>query len=214
MKCYCIETDEKFIYCVENAENKFIDNIEHAWFKKDCNKFIKEYPININDKEILKLNFSRIGESMFKNEGSWEKSLEIFSEKCLHNNIEWYIMGSIVEAMLGISVKPRDIDIVTHVRDFYKIKELFIEYLIEPFIDNRGTWVVQYFGRICIDGIMLDIIADEKLNNENYFYENIIWKKYNLKIVPIKKRYEVEIQRKRIERIEKIKEYMIKIGIE
>jgi hypothetical protein len=41
-----------------------------------------------------------------------------------------------------------------------------------------------------------------------------LWKNYNLKIEPIKKRYEIEIQRNRIERIEKIKEYLIKNNME
>ena len=214
MKCYCIETDDKFTYCVENVEDKYIENIEHAWFKKEGNIFIKEYPNNFNDKEIIKDNFTKIGESMFKNEGDWEKSLEIFAEKCFKNNIEWYITGSISEAVIGVKIIPHDIDIVTHVRDFYKTKELFMEYLIEPFVDNGGTWLVQYFGRICINGIMLDIVADKKMNSENYNYENILWKKYNLKIEPIKKRYGIEIQRNRIERIEKIKEYLVKNNIE
>jgi hypothetical protein len=56
---------------------------------------------------------------------------------------------------------------------------------------------------------MFDIAADKSRNCENNNYENILWKNYNLKIEPIKKRYEIEIQRNRIERIEKIKEYII-----
>jgi len=213
MKCYCIETDEKFIYCVENVEEKYIENIEHAWFKKEGNKYIKEYPNNFSDKEIIKNNFSNIGESMFKNEGDWGKSLEIFADKCLNNNIEWYIIGSVSEAVLGVNIVPHDIDIITHVRDFYKTKDLFLEYLIEPFVDNGGSWVVQYFGRICIDGIMIDIAADKKMNKENNNYEDVFWKKYDLKIEPITKRYEIEVQRIRIERMEKIKDYMVKNGI-
>ena len=35
MNCYCIESEEKFIYCVENVEKKYIENIEHAWFKME-----------------------------------------------------------------------------------------------------------------------------------------------------------------------------------
>jgi hypothetical protein len=33
MDCYCIETLDKFIFCVENADEQYVDNIEHAWFK-------------------------------------------------------------------------------------------------------------------------------------------------------------------------------------
>jgi hypothetical protein len=213
MECYCIEKDEKFIFCIENAEGKYIENIEHAWFKLDNDKYIKEYPNNFDDKKIIKNNFKRLGKEMFESKGDWKKSLLIFAKKCFENNIEWYITGSISEAIIGVEIIPHDIDIITHERDFYKIKELFINYLVEPFVDNKGTWVVQYFGRICIDGVMFDIAADKKMNSENYDYENITWENYKIKKEPLLKRYEIEKRRNREERIKKIEEYMEKNNI-
>jgi hypothetical protein len=130
MNCYCIETNDKFTYFVENVEAKYVENVEHAWFKKVDDKYIKEYPNNFEDKDLIKNNFQKIGESMFRNEGNWERSLEIFAKKCSTKNIEWYITGSICEAVLGVNIIPHDIDIVTHVNDFYKTKELFLEYLM------------------------------------------------------------------------------------
>jgi hypothetical protein len=208
MICYCVENIDKFIFCVENVEPEYIENLEHAWWKKEGDKYIKEYPNNFNDKERIKNNFQKYGEIMFQNKGNWEKSLELFAKKCSEENIEWYITGSISEALLGVNIMPHDIDIFVNVKDFYKTKDIFLDYLIEPFVDNGGSWVVQYFGRLCIEGLMVDIAADKSRNSENYIYENIIWKYYNLKIESIKKRYEIEVQRNRIERIEKIKEYM------
>jgi hypothetical protein len=207
MKCYCIEKNDKFIYSVENVEAEYIKNMEIAGFTKEGDKYIKEYPNNIQDKEIIKNNFQRIGESLFKNEGNWEKSLEIFAERCSKANIDWIMVGSISEAVYGINIVPHDIDIVVYTEDFYKIKSLFLDYLIDPFDNNGGTWIFQYFGRLCIDGILIEIAADSRdENKEFYIFENRMWKKYELKIKPIKKRYEIEVQRNRIERIEKIKE--------
>ena len=101
MKCYCVETEDKFTFIVENAEDDFIENIEHAWFKLDNGKYIKEYSNNIYDKDILKKNFQRLGKEMFQSKGDWKKSLKIMAEKCLEHNIEWYITGSISEAVFN-----------------------------------------------------------------------------------------------------------------
>ena len=214
MNCYCIETNDKFIYCVENVEEKYFQNIEHAWFKKDNNKFIKEYPNNINNKEIIKNNFMKYGESMFKSEGDWRQSLKIFAEKCKKESIKWYVFGSASEAIIGVDIIPFDLDIIIHVDDFYKVEKIFMEYMIEPFVDNKKTWVVQFFGRICIEGIMIDVAAEEKLNEENNEYDKIIWENYELKIYPLLKRYNIEKEGKnRIERIKKFEEYMIKNNV-
>jgi hypothetical protein len=210
MKCYCIESGDKFIFCVENVDEKYIENVEGAWFKKDGNKYIKEYPNAnaIKNKEIIKNNFKGLGESMFKSDGNWKNSLKIFAEKCMKENIKWYITGSTSEAIIGVEIIPHDIDIVVNVDDFYKIEEKFIEYLIEPFVDNKGTWVVQYFGRICIDGIMFDIVADK--NRFEYEWDDTIWERYKVKMEPLCKRYEIEKKRNREERIKRIEEYMEK----
>ena len=210
MNCYCVETEDKFTFIVENAEKKFIENIEHAWWKLDNDKYTKEYPNNFDDKEIIKNNFQRLGEEMFQSKGDWKKSLRLFAQKCLENNIEWYITGSVSEAIMGVEITPHDIDIITHERDFYKVKGLFLDYMVEPFVDNKGTWLVQYFGRLCINGVMFDIAADKKTNSENHGYGKILWEGYLLSIEQLKTRYEIEKQRNRTERINKIEEYMEK----
>jgi hypothetical protein len=211
MECYCIETLDKFIFYVENVEEKYVNNMEHAWFKKDGNKYTKEYTNPINNKEVIKNNFKRIGESMFKSEGDWKKSLKIFAKRCEKKNIKWYITGSISEAVIGVEIIPNDIDIFVGVNDFYKVEENFTEYLIEPFVDNKGTWVVQYFGRLCIEGIMFDIAADK--GRQNYEYDQTTWEKYTIRMEPLLKHYETEKSRNRKERIEKIEEYMIRNSI-
>jgi hypothetical protein len=208
MKCYCYENETEFIFCIENAEIEYEKNIEAAWFQKKENKYLKIYPRDIDDKEIIKYNFLNFGESMFKLDGNWEKTLYFFANKCLENNIKWYITGSVSEAIIGVKIKPHDIDIVIHTSDFYKVKNLFIDYLIEPFVDNHGNWVVRYFGRLCVDGVMIDVVADESRNNNNHIYETVNWKDFKINIEPLKQRYEIELQRKREKNIKAIEEYL------
>jgi hypothetical protein len=76
--------------------------------------------------------------------------------------------------------------------------------------DNKGNWLVRYFGKLCIGGASVDIAADDKLNIENSLehYEKISWKGYDVYITPLYKRYAVEKQRDRKDRIKAIEEYM------
>jgi len=208
MNCYCFENDKEFVFCVENAGAEYEKNIKDAWFEKVGDKYIKTYPNTIDDKERLKESFSRLGESMFKGAGDWGKALGIFAEKCDKENLDWYITGSVSEAVAGVKIEPHDIDIVSHVKDFFRIKEVFYDYLIEPFVDNQDSWVVRYFGRLCIGGVMIDVVADESRNEENHQYRSVEWKGYTLKVEPIQERYKIELQRDRKDRIKAIEEYL------
>lgn len=209
MKCYCIETEEEFIFYIENTNVEYEKRILDAWYQKIGNgKYAKKYPNTICDKVRLKDNFSRLGESMFSEIGDWEKALNTFVEKCNDENIVWYITGSVSEAVIGVKVLPHDIDIVCHVKDFFRLKNIFLDYLIEPFVDNQGIWVVRYFGRLCIEGVMLDIVADESRNEENHVYTPVYWHGHTIKVEPLHERYKIEIQRKRENRIKAIEEYL------
>lgn len=208
MKCYCYETETEFVFCVEDAEIAYEDNIQAAWFTKIGGKFLKIYPHDIEDKQLLKVNFSHLGEPMFKAGGQWESVLLTFAEKCRANGIEWYIIGSVSEAVVGVDIKPHDMDIVVHVRDFYRVKSIFLDFLIEPFVDNKGTWLVRYFGRLCLNGVMIDIAADHRMNKENHTYDSISWNGYNLEVEPLKARYAIELQRDRKDRIRAIEDYL------
>jgi hypothetical protein len=215
MKCYCYETETEFVFCVEDADAKLEDNLKAAWFKKTDKGFIKIYNkemesngVNAEDKEFVKRNFARLGQSMFEGAFDWKNALLLLAQKFMDNRIEWYIIGSISEAVLGVNIKPHDIDIIVHTKDFFKVKSIFADYVVEPFVDNKGTWLVQYFGRLCLDGAIIDIAADEKMNLEKYQYDKVSWNGYDVFIEPLQARYQVEIERKREERIKAIEAYM------
>ena len=218
MNCYCYETETEFIFCVEDAEGKFYEILQsdQYWTKIDDDKFIKVYPMKPSDddewyndkeyKEIIKRNFALLGQAWIAGVFDWKKVLLFITQKFAENGIEWYILGSVSEAVFGVNIIPHDIDVAVHTRDFYKVKDLLTEYVIEPFGDNKGTWLVRYFGKSCIDGASVDICADDKMNFENY--EKVSWNGYDIFITPLKLRYETEIQRGRMDRVKAIEEYM------
>ena len=222
MKCYCYETENEFIFCVEDAEGRILDilNADQYWTKTDEGKFTKIYPMNTNwddawylnfeYKEAVKNNFVRLGQSWIEGEFDWKNVLSLLAQIFKENEIEWYVIGSISEAILGVDINPHDLDIAVHTRDFYKVKDLSYNYVIEPLGDNKGNWLVRYFGKLCVNGASVDIAADNKLNIENNreHYEKVSWNGYEIYITPLRERYDVEIQRNRKDRIKAIEEYI------
>jgi len=222
MKCYCYETETEFIFCVEDTEGKICEKLQadQYWTKTDDNKFIKIYPMDTGwddawymvptYKEAVINNFARLGPSWLEGIFDWKKVLLFLAQKFIENEIEWYIIGSVSEAVLGVDIKPHDIDIVVHTRDFYKVKDLFREYVVEPLGDNKGNWLVRYFGKLCIDGASVDIAADDQMNLENckHLYEKVLWNGYGIYIELLQNRYKVEKQRDRKDRIKEIEKYM------
>lgn len=223
MKCYCYETETDFCLCVKDVENTQLENaIQHAWFEKIDNGFIKVYPmkgmdngVTEEDKEIIIRNFARLGPSMFEGmlNCDWERALLTFTQKCKDNDIEWNVFGSLSEKIIGVDIKPHDIDIFVHTRDFFKVKNIFKSCVVEPFVDNKGEWLVRYFGRLCIDGVLFDIAAEDRLNRENHKYDKVLWNGYDIYVEPLKIRYSLEIQRKRKDRLKAMELYMKANGI-
>lgn len=224
MKFYCYETETEFIFCVENAKGKIYENLQadRFWTKADDDKFVKIYPMDTGwddawylipeYKEAVKNNFTRLGQSWIKGIFDWKAVLSLLAQLFKENEIEWYIIGSASEAVLGVDVIPHDLDIAVHTKDFYKVKDLTCEYVIEPLGDNKGNWLVRFFGKLCVNGASVDVAADEKLNIENNreHYEKVLWNGYDVYITPLRERYEVEIQRDRKDRIKAIEKYMNK----
>lgn len=222
MKCYCYETETEFVFCAEDADEKQEEVLKAAWWKKCDDRFLKIYPIvdtvhaawysNAEDKEAIKRNFARLGLTMFSGDFVWKNILLFLAKKFAENRIEWYVIGSVSEAVRGVQIKPGDMDIIVHTRDFFKVKSLFPENVVEPFVDNQGTWLVRYFGRLCLDGAIVDIAADDKMNLENqqHRYEKVSWNGIELWVEPLQDRYQIEIERRREDRIKAIEAFMDK----
>ena len=222
MKCYCYETGTQFIYCVEGAKGKMRRKLQADpyWTKTDGGKFLKIYPMDTGwddawyldpaYKEAVINNFARLGPSWIEGVFDWEKVLLFLARTFADNGIEWWVVGSVSEAVLGVDIKPHDIDIFIHTGDFYKVKDLFRDYVMEPLGDNHGNWLVRYFGKLCVDGASVDIAADEKLTIENLPLDKVSWNGYDLLITPLQERYQTELKRNRKDRIRAIEAYMKK----
>jgi hypothetical protein len=137
-----------------------------------------------------------------------------------------------------VDVKPSDIDIVIHTKDYDKAKEIcylnFPDSIIAPFtgcpdispskfFDNPIGYFINpltYFGRMFLNGAMVEITADKVWDLESRQqgfggfsskiskYEKFSWNGYSLHLESLQLRYEVEVARNRTDRIKAIEKYM------
>jgi len=249
MKCYCYETDSAFTFCVEDVENALLEDvIMHMAWKKADGKFLMSFPQNAfsnqREKELVSGNFNRFGQAMFESLLAgidWKTPLEMVAQKFNENGIEWYIVGSAGDAVRGIDIKPFDIDIVVHTRDYHKAKEVcYLNYpdsIISPFTgsddisqlkynDNPMGYFInplKYFGRMFLAGAMIEVAADEIWDSESRKpehkksvwaryehsgYEEIMWRGYVIHLESLQHRHQIEIARKRDDRIKAFEKYI------
>jgi hypothetical protein len=206
MKCCCYETGSEFNFCVEDVGNvQLEDVIQHMAWRKTDGKFLLSYPQSAfsdqREKELISNNFSRLGQAMFEtllSEIDWETSLEMLAQIFNENRIEWYIVGSVGDALRGVNIKPFDIDIVVHTRDYCKAKDIcylnFPDSVIAPFtgsedispskyFDNPMEYFInplKYFGRLFLAGAMIDVAADEiwDLESRQSEHKKTMWHGY------------------------------------
>lgn len=222
MICSCYETNSEFIFSVEDVENAQLENfVRYKGWKKTDSKLLMPYPLhmfsNVCEKDLISSNFSRLGQALFESGlygFDWEKPLQLLAQKFEENGIEWYLIGSASDAVRGVDVKPSDIDIVIHTRDYNKVKNLFYSYysdsIISPFTDNKGLFPLQYVARSFLAGALFEIAADENWNlgNRQPIYEKISWHGYNFYVEALQLRYRIELGRKREDRVKAIEAYM------
>lgn len=180
--------------------------VEAAYYQKENNDYVKAYDMPIKNVEKIRENFERLAPLMFE-ESNWEEALLIVARICQENRVAWFLTGSACDAVRGIAIKPHDLDVEIYSRDWEKAKDVFLEYMIEPFIDVKG-WVREHFGRIVAGGMQVDVVADARYDLPHYEYEPYEWKGYTLWLEPFSKRYKTEKERNRKDRIEAFENYL------
>jgi len=218
VRCFSEDSQAELTLCVADVPQEFEEIVRHAWFTQTGDRFTKQYPkaAGVDQSwykdpvqvERIRNNFARLGPQMFAGSFNWQEALTILARKFAEYGIEWYVFGSCCEAVRGIDIIPNDIDIIVHTKDFYKVQAAFPDNVIEPFVDNQDTWLVRYFGRLCVANAIVDIVAAGNMNSENHHYEKVEWNGFSLLTEPIAVRAALERQRDRPERLAAIKAYL------
>ena len=201
-------------------EPQHVPLLEGAWFEAVGEAYEKHYPLEAGADdtwyrdlayvEQVGRNFAELGPEMFERRFDWEASMLELARRLDTAGIEWAILGSVSEAVQGALVSPHDLDIVVDTEDFGRTKQLLADVTVEPFVDNKGNWLVRYFGRLCVLGAMVDLVADEKMNPSTAVerYVAVSWRGLELRVEPLAVRLAVEQQRGRSDRIRAIEDVL------
>lgn len=210
MKCLANIEGNQIILSVENIETEELKNTVCAAFFKEANgKYVKTFSKDYPEVELIEKNFPRMAGMMFTGKNAdWKKALMTFADVCKQKSIQWYLSGSCCEAVRGMPINPHDIDVHIFTEQFYDVRDVFPEYIMEPFQDLGNSWAVRYFGRLCIEGIQIDVAADEKANLDNHEYRRIDWNGIQIFLEPVELRLEIEKIRNRKDRIDMILDYI------
>lgn len=74
----------------------------------------------------------------------WADALLAVAERA--RGVEWWLTGSGALAVRGISVAPRDLDLVTSATGAIALGNAFRDHAVEPLTDSTG-WIAEFFGR-------------------------------------------------------------------
>lgn len=86
--------------------------------------------------------------------------LLLILEEMEGGNYDWVLSGSTNLFIQGINIKASDIDIISTKEDIIKIEELFKIFSSKKIAYSESDKYRSYFGRLMIDGIQIDLMAE------------------------------------------------------
>ena len=139
---------------------------------------------------------------------NWETALDCFCKVAKENNIDFYLIGSITASVRGVNIVPHDIDVIVDVGDFWKAKDVFKDVTIEPFSECLEDNPVDYFGKIHVNGFVIDISAKPQNIYGRHKIEMLCWNGYILKSQSLELLRLVYIKNNRHEYVNAIDEFL------
>lgn len=211
------------IYRIVNFDLKYEPVFKMCFYDKDEQSYFKNFDKTIENLEIIKRNFKREAFEMFNQlghfkEAPWEDALIEFIKRVDKTDIRWWLTGSCAACIRGISFKPHDIDIMVDAKDIKQIRQLFLDWTVEPIIDTNG-WLTKDFG-VLFNHARIDIASDpcDRLDQpepvdcgpyaKNHL-EEVLFKGYNVKVPPVELQINANKRRNRIERVKLLEEYLM-----
>ena len=74
--------------------------------------------------------------------------------------VDWVLTGSLAHALHGVPVEVHDIDLQTNQEGAFEIERRLDAYSIRPVTYLDSGNIRSYFGRLCVDGVDIDIMGD------------------------------------------------------
>ncbi|HZU11845.1 MAG TPA: hypothetical protein VFB58_03320 [Chloroflexota bacterium] len=167
-------------------------------------------------------NFARFAEPMILQAARaipvpWETALAELLRFVEGQGIDWWLLGSAALAARGLSVGPRDIDLVVADEDMPRLERLLLDYLVQPVIASPG-WVHNSFARAFLHARVEWVGGVVPLADAEYpsdqgpiaaaSLEVIRWHGHRIRVPPLSLQFETSRQRGLTERVRVIEQAM------
>jgi hypothetical protein len=146
------------------------------------------------------------------------KALKVISDKLNGKGINWVLISSTNQALQGVDVKPRDIDILTDKEGVYAIVEALKDFVVEAVHPRESETMKSHYGKLNIEGVEVEIIGDlinikpkgDLWSETKNFSKKIIieFKGVEVPGISLDQELSAYTKMKNIERIKKIKQAM------
>jgi len=87
----------------------------------------------------------------------WQDALSLLLARVEGQGVDWMLGGSAALAARGISVMPRDLDLITDETGALRLAALLEPYLVQPLEESRG-WIADWFCRAFV-GMRLEWVG-------------------------------------------------------
>jgi hypothetical protein len=174
--------------------------------------------------ERIYVNFERYAEEMLLQAAGihpvpWEQAPNAFLKIIEHQDLDWWLTGSMALCVRGIDIKPRDFDFVFDGEGDQRLGDLLLQYLYEPVMPVED-WTSNWFGRAFLHA-RIEWVSDVNDSIEQYgpsdadptaakLLEMVSWRGNEILVPPLDLGLAVSERRGLTERVEKIIDFMNK----
>ena len=147
-------------------------------------------------------------------------ALRTIYTKLSETNILWVIGGSLALKLIGLDVKPRDIDLFTNETGAYEIEKTLAEYLIKNVSLSMKDNIRSHYGILNVHGVEVEIIGHIEFKDERNIWESgrkleevvdiFEYEGMKLPLMQIESQLKGYTKIKRTEKIKIIEEWLVK----
>jgi hypothetical protein len=204
---------------LEDVEPELEQAIRELAFAANGRRFERTFKASAQGAEEAAQRFPAVAEEMVFQTAAlrpvpWERALETLVERAGSSGVRWWLTGSAALTARGLSIRPRDLDLITDAPGAVQLAQELLELLVEPLAPGGalGAWWGRAFVGARIEWLG-DVRATVDADAPSDFgpaaasrLESVMWRGHELRVPPLQLQLEVSERRGLHERARLIRE--------
>jgi hypothetical protein len=214
--------DGETSFLVADLPASLADAVRGLYFTEIPDGWAKTWPTDTRGLDSVYRNFERFAPDMILQAANaqqvpWDKALEAFLSIVGDEPIDWWLAGSAALSVRGMSIEPRDLDIITDGPGAARLGELFADHLVEPVLCHDG-WIARWWGRAFLHAriewvgeVLPDVDGGEPTDFGPYAaarLETVTWHGHALRLPPLDLQLAVTRRRGLADRVALIERFL------